>query len=238
MIDSQLAPVDALAIGAHPDDIEIGCGGLVARLRSLKRTVGAIDLTRGELGSRGTPERRLAEAAEAARILGFEFRANLGMRDGSLEPDVESRLRLVTCIRACRPKLIITHSATGHPDHWAVHTLVAEASHHAGLAKIDTGQPRHRPSQIAYWLQYTQAVLPTVTVDVTPFYEIKENAIRAYSSQLFDSESQEPKTYLSTPEFLDQIRGHHRYLGNLAECRYAEGFLLHRPPRIDDLTVA
>ncbi len=238
MIDSPMTPVDALAIGAHPDDIEIGCGGLVARLRSQNRTVGGIDLTRGELGSRGTPEKRLLEAAEAAKILGLKFRANLGMDDGSLTPDIASRLRLVECIRACRPRLIITHSATGHPDHWAAHTLVSEAAHHSGLAKIDTGQPRFRPSLIAYWLQYTQVVVPTVSIDVTPFYEIKEKAIRAYASQLFDSDSQEPRTYLSIPEFLDQIRSQHRHLGNLAECGYAEGFLLNRLPRIDDLTLA
>ncbi len=236
MLEEKLAEVDVLAIGAHPDDLELGCAGSLARLRTQGRSLGAIDLTRGELGSRGTPQRRAEEAAEAARILGLAFRHNLELADGDLNPaDRTARRLLIEAIRICRPRLIVTHSPTGHPDHWAAHTLVTEAAHHAGLAKIESGRDRFRPERIAFWIQYTQRVLPEVAVDVTPYYQIKEQALRAYASQLTDPGSGEPETYLSRPEFLAQIESHHRHLGNLAGCPLAEGFLLARLPRIDDL---
>jgi bacillithiol biosynthesis deacetylase BshB1 len=231
-----LERVDVLAIGAHPDDIELGCGGTIGRLVDQGKTVAAVDLTRGELGTRGDPETRAQEAEAAAAILSLRFRVNLAMEDGIVASNPESRLALIRVIRECRPRLVLTHSATGHPDHWGAATLVREAVHHSGLVRINTQQERHRPDRIAYWLEYTQAQVPQAVVNISEYFELKMRALKAHRSQLFDQESQDLKTYLSEPDFLEQIRSHHRHLGNLAGCRLAEGFLLSRTPRIQDLT--
>lgn len=228
-------PVDALAVAAHPDDAELGCGGTLLRLRALGKQTAVLDLTRGELGSRGSVEIRRREAAEASRILGLEFRENLGLEDGNIVCNQENRLQLVRVLRACRPRLIVTHSRGGHPDHAQAATLVEEAVHDAGLVRIDSGQERFRPEKIAYWVFYSQNIVPDIVVDISDFYEQKEQAVRAFASQLYNPASRDPEIYLSRPDFLDQVRSFHRHLGNLSGCRYAEGFLLSRLPRIDDL---
>ncbi len=227
--------VDILAIGAHPDDVELGAGGALLKAKAAGQRFAIVDLTRGELGSRGDSETRKKEAAEAARVLGAVFRGNLGLPDGSVSASPENRLPLIEAIRGCRPSTVVTHSASGHPDHWATSQLVREACHHAGLTRIDTGQERFRPSKIAYWLQSDQRDLPQLLVDVTSVYTVKEAAIRAYRSQLYDARADFPETYLSRSDFLDQVKAHHRFLGNLGGCSYAEGFLLSRPPLVDDL---
>jgi bacillithiol biosynthesis deacetylase BshB1 len=228
--------VDVLAIGAHPDDVELGCGGTLLKLKSLSRRTAVVDLTRGELGTRGTPETRLEESAAAAKILGLEFRTNLELEDGEIMVDKASREKLIRVIRACRPKIILTHSPVGHPDHGKASRLVDEAAHHAGLVKIDTGQERHRLDKVAYWLQPNHVAIPQVVVDITDFYEQKEAAIRAYRSQLHDPTSADLENYLSRPDFLDRIRSFHRYLGTAARCGFAEGFAFSRPPRVNDLS--
>jgi N-acetylglucosamine malate deacetylase 1 len=228
--------VDLLVVGAHPDDVELGCGGTVLKLNSLGRRIAAVDLTGGELGTRGTPEVRRQEAEAAARILGLRFRVNLGLEDGEITADKPSRMSLIRVIRACRPRVVVTHSPGGHPDHGKTATLVEEAVHHSGLARIDTGQPRFRPEKIAYWLNTSQVKIPHVIVDISEFYEEKERAIRAFSSQLHNPQSTEPETYLSRPDFLDRIRTFNRYLGGLIRSKFGEGFLLSRLPRVEDLT--
>lgn len=232
----EVSPVDVLAVAAHPDDAELGCGGTLLRLRNQGKRIAVVDLTRGELGTRGTPEIRKREAAEAAKILGLEFRANLELEDGNVIPDKESRLKLVTVLRQCRPRLVITHSPGGHPDHGKAATLVTEAVHVSGFLRVETGQERFRPEKIAYWwIPIDHKTLPEVAVDISDFYEHKERAVKAFASQLYDEASKEAETYLSRPEFLDQVKGFHRQLGFLAGCAYAEGFLLSRLPRIEDL---
>jgi N-acetylglucosamine malate deacetylase 1 len=228
--------VDLLVVGAHPDDVELGCGGTVLKLKSIGRRVAAVDLTEGELGTRGTPETRRSEAAEAAEILGLQFRANLGLEDGEILIDKTSRMSLIRVIRACRPKIVVTHSRGGHPDHGKTATLVEEAVHHSGLARIETGQPRFRPEKIAYWLNTSQVTAPHLIVDISDFYEEKERAIRVFSSQLHNPASTEPETYLSQPDFLERIRTFNRYLGGLIRSKYGEGFLLSRVPRVEDLS--
>lgn len=236
-------PVDVLAVAAHPDDAEMGCGGTLLKLRRQGLRVAIVDLTRGELGSRGSPEVRSREAAEASQILGLEFRANLDLEDGNILCNRENRLKLVRIFRACRPGLVLTHSRPhlpgargGHPDHAKTTTLVEEAVHDSGLARIDTGQERFRPRLVAYWLFFNQIELPHVVVDISDLYEEKEKAIRAFASQLHRPDSEEPETYLSHPGFLEQVRSFFRQLGTLAGCGYAEGFLLSRLPRVEDLT--
>lgn len=228
--------VDVLAVGAHPDDVELGCGGTLVRLHALHRKTAVVDLTRGELGTRGTPEMRLKEAAESAGILGVEFRLNLELEDGEIAVDKASREKLIRVIRACRPRIVLTHSSVGHPDHRKAATLVEEAVHHSGLAKIETGQERHRPEKVAFFLQPNYIATPQVVVDISEFYDVKERAIRAYGSQLHDPQSRDLENYLSRPDFLDRIRSFHRFLGTAARCDYAEGFTFSRPPKLDDLS--
>jgi len=228
--------VDVLAVGAHPDDVELGCGGSLVRLRALNRKTAVVDLTRGELGTRGTPETRLKEAANSAAILGLEFRVNLELEDGEIQVDKASREKLIRVIRACRPRIVLTHSRVGHPDHHKTASLVEEAVHHSGLAKVETGQERHRPEKIAFWLQANYIATPQVVVDISEYYHVKERAVRAYASQLHDPTSRDPENYLSRPDFLDTVRSFHRYLGAAARCQFAEGFTFSRPPRLDDLS--
>jgi len=229
--------VDVLAIGAHPDDVELGCGGTLLKLRSLGRKTAVADLTRGEMGTRGTPETRLQEAAASAEILGLAFRTNLELEDGDISVDKISREKLIRVIRDCRPRMVLTHSPIGHPDHRRASRLVEEAVHHSGLARIETGQERYRPDRIGFWLQPNHVAVPEVVVDITDFYEQKEAAIRAYRSQLFDPSSRDPQNYLSQPDFLARIRSFHHYLGSCARCGYAEGFTFSRPAKVVDISL-
>lgn len=232
----ELQPVDVLAVGAHPDDVELGCSGTLALLAKRNRRVGIVDLTRGELGTRGTPAGRREEALHSAHILGACFRVNLELEDGNLTVDTSNRGRLIQIIRHCRPVLLLTHAGGGHPDHSQARQLVEEGAHHSGLARIDTGQGRFRPEKLAFWTAFNLPVLPQVVADISEVWNDKEASIRAFASQLHDESSGEPPTYLSRPDFLDQVRSYHRHLGNLADCDYGEGFLLSRLPRIADLT--
>ena len=227
---------DVLAIGAHPDDIELGCAGALLKLRSQGRRIAVVDLSRGELGTRGSAELREKEAAAAAKVLGLDFRTNLGLEDGNIQPTPENRLKLIRILRQTRPRLVITHSRWGHPDHSQAAQLVEDAVHHAGLARIDTGQERFRPQKIAFWMQFNQPRMPQLLVDISEFMEVKEEAILAFASQFYKAGSRELETYLSGPDILDQIRSFHKHLGSLIGCHFAEGFLLSRPPRIEDLS--
>lgn len=227
--------VDVLAIGAHPDDIELCCGGTVAQLVTRGRRVGLLDLTAGELGTRGSVEGRRQEARRAADILGVCFRENLGLPDGEVRADAASRNELVRLIRTCRPGWVLSHSAVGHPDHYSAAVLVREAVHHAGLAKLEPELPRHRPGTVASWLQFDSAQRPDVVVDISETMPVKEKAIRAHASQLYDPASEEQDTILTEVEFLDRVRAHNRFMGSLAGCRFGEGFLLSRVPRARDL---
>ncbi len=227
--------VDVLAVGAHPDDVELGCGGTLLKLHGQGKRAGVIDLTRGELGSRGTPEQRTEEAGRAAALLNLAFRENLGLPDGNVRVTEQTRLRMIEVLRATRPALVITHSATGHPDHWEACRLVREAVHHAGLARIDTGSERHRPDQVAFWIEFRQNQAPQVVVDVSDVYDAKEELLRCYASQLHDPAAGQPETYLSRPDFLDELRSQCRHYGSLTGCTYGEGFLLARLPRLGTL---
>ena len=228
--------VDVLAIGAHPDDVELGCAGALLKLRSQGRRIAVVDLSRGELGTRGSAELREKEAAAAAEVLGLEFRSNLGLEDGNIQPTPENRLKVIRILRQARPRLVISHSRWGRPDHSQAAQLVEDAVHHAGLARIDTGQERFRPEKIASWMQFNQAKTPQLLVDISEFYETKEKAIRAFASQFYKVGSRELETYLSGPGILDQIKSFHMHLGSLIGCHFAEGFLLSRPPQVEDLS--
>lgn len=226
--------LDILAFGAHPDDIELFAGGTLAKMSSLGYAIGVVDMTRGELGSRGTPAIRAEESKEAARIMGLKVRENLGLRDGSVQATPDARLKVIRAIRKYRPLLVLVHYwEDKHPDHVNTSHLVTEAAHHAGLAKIKTGQERYRPNTILYFKLPSQ-VFPTLVVDVSDFAGQKLAAIRAHRSQLFDPGSDEPATYLSQPGFLERIETVHAYYGTLIGKARGEGFYVKGTLEVSD----
>jgi N-acetylglucosamine malate deacetylase 1 len=227
-------PLDTLAFGAHPDDVELHIGGTLAKMVTLGYTAGVVDLTRGELGTRGTPGIRAREAKKAAQILGLKVRENLGLPDGSVFVTPEARLRVVRALREHRPMLVLApHWDEAHPDHANAGKLVAEAAHHSGLAKIKTGQERFRPKAILYYM-LPPFVRPTFIVDVSSQIEQREAAIRAHQSQLFDP-AREPDTYLSQPDFLYRVDAVVSYYGTIIGRAKGEAFFMKVPPEIPDL---
>jgi bacillithiol biosynthesis deacetylase BshB1 len=233
-----LSRVDVLAVGAHPDDVELGCGGTVAWLVSRGRSVGILDLTRGEMGTRGTPELRAREAAEAARILGARFRHGLDLGDGGLRVDREAERAVIGVVRACRPRLVLAPLPEDrHPDHARAGALVRDASFYAGLRALRSDDPAHRPQQVVF---YPAATLPAPSflVDVSAVFERKLEAIRAFRSQFHDPSSPEPGTFISSPEFLQGIVARAQAWGRLANVAYAEGFVSTLPPLLHDPVAA
>ena len=226
--------VEILAVGAHPDDVELGCGGTLALLARRGRSVGILDLTRGEAGTRGTPQTRAAEAAESARILGARFRDGLDLGDGNLRTDRAAELEVIDVIRRRRPRLVFAPLPNDrHPDHVRAGRLVADAAFYAGLRSLETGRPPHRPQQVVFFPS-TFLAEPTFLVDVTAFLETKLAAVRAFRSQFFDPASKEPETFISSPEFLEGVTARVRAFGRLANVGAAEGFVSPRPPLLAD----
>ncbi len=231
-------PVDVLAIAAHADDVELTCAGTLMRLKGSGRRFGIVDLTRGEMGTRGTSATRKKEAEHAAEILGAEFRETLDLKDGGLERGRASELLLIDLIRREKPRLILTsYPDDRHPDHRRTGELVTDAAFYAGLRKLETSHPAHRPQQTIY---FSAAYLhsPTFVVDVTPFMEKRRQAIRAFSSQFHDPDSRDPETILSQKTFLESVEGRARHFGFLIGVPFGEGFVSKRPPRIDDPVAA
>jgi N-acetylglucosamine malate deacetylase 1 len=226
--------LDILAFGAHPDDVELFAGGTLAKMSTRGYATGIIDMTRGELGSRGTPVQRAREAKAAARILGLKVRENLGFPDGEMSVTPRNRLKVIRVLRKYRPSLVLTHHWDDrHPDHVATSGLVSEAAHHSGLAKIDTGQERFRPRAVLYFKLPTH-VMPTFIVDVTEFSQQRIRAIQAYASQLFNPVSHEPATYLSHPDFLTNVENVSAFYGTLIGKGCGEGFHLRGIPEVQD----
>ncbi len=217
--------IDAIAFGAHPDDVELYAAGTLAKLVAQGHSTAIIDMTRGELSSRGTPDVRAREAREAARILGVRFRENLGFPDGDVRVTAEARLEVVRVLRKYRPVLVLAHHWDDrHPDHVNASRLVTEACHHAGLARLRTGQARFRPNLILYYMLPAHAK-PTLVVDVSEFSEVRSAVIGAHRSQLFDPGNRErPATYLSRPDFLAHLENIHSFYGTLIGRTKGEGF--------------
>ena len=225
--------VDILAFAAHPDDVEISCGGTIARHIAEGRTVGIIDLTRGELGTRGSAELRLKEAEASKRILGLQVRENLGMADGFFTIDMEHKMRIVEIIRKYRPAVVLANSIHDrHPDHGRASQLVSEGCFLAGLLKVVTtqngeAQVAWRPKAVYHYIQ-DRYISPDIVFDVTPFFEKKLEAIKAFSSQFHDPESDEPQTPISGEDFFDFLRGRAKEFGRPIGVKYAEGFTAER----------
>jgi len=233
-----VVPVDVLAFGAHPDDVELGCGGTLAAQATRGYRFGICDLTRGEAGTRGTSETRAAEARLAAEILGASFRVTLDLGDGNLRTDRAAELEVIAVVRAARPRIVLAPWVTArHPDHARASKLVAEAAWYSGLRSLDTGMPAWRPQQVLYYAS-SPVAQASFLVDVTAVFETKIRAIEAYRSQFHDPASAEPETYISTRGFRDGIRARAQALGQMAGVAYAEAFLAHVPPRVDDPVTA
>ena len=228
--------LDALAIGAHPDDVELGCGGTLLKLVSLGYRVGVLDMARGEMGTRGSAEIRGREAEAGARELGLTVRDNLELPDGHIWLTEDSRTKMLRKIRLYRPRDIFTHYwEDPHPDH--VHTcqIVREGAHVAGLAKYDadSGQERFRPQAIAHFM-FPRTAVPTFVVDITDFAEQKHRAIACYGSQLYDPASKEPETALSGEGFLRRVESRQRFYGSLIAVDHAEAFIVREALNIHD----
>lgn len=226
--------VDVVAFGPHPDDVELTMGGTLLKLAHQGYQTGIVDLTGGEMGTRGSREQRSAEAREAARILKVSVRRNLDLGDGRLKLDDESKRKVIELIRELAPRVVFTNYwENNHPDHATSGTLVAEAAYLAGLAKLDAAGKPHRPNRVIYYLQ-PHRVAPSFIVDVSDYYEEKMKAVRAYRSQLHDEASGEPETTISQREFLGWIEGTHRFYGALIEARYGEAFYVREALQVSD----
>ena len=216
--------LDLLAFGAHPDDVELFAGGTMAKMASLGYSTGIVDMSRGELGTRGTPAIRKLEARRAADILNVKVRENLRMPDGNVTVNPQSRLNVIKIIRKYRPQIVLTHYwDDNHPDHAHTSRLITEAVHHSGLAKIETGQERYRPETILFY-KLPPGMPPSFVVDISEFANQRIEAIRAYKSQLFDPLSRAPMTKLSQPDFLAKVEAIHAYYGTLIGKHLGEGF--------------
>lgn len=227
--------LDILAFGAHPDDVELFAGGTLAKMAALGYSTGIVDMTRGELGTRGTPALRKQEARKAAAILHLKIRENLGLSDGNVPVTPAARLRVIRMLRKYCPRVVLTHYWDDrHPDHVNTSRLVAEAVHHSGLAKIKTGQVRYRPPVLLYF-KLPSNFAPSFVVDISGYIEQRNAAIGAYRSQLFDPLSREPSTNLSQPDFLIHVENIHSYYGTLIGKQKGEAFYIKGILEIQDL---
>ncbi len=232
--------LDILVFAVHPDDAELGCSGTILKHIAAGYKVGIVDLTRGELGTRGTAETRDSESVESTKILGLHARENLEMRDGFFKNDEEHQLRIIQMIRKYRPEIVLSNALHDrHPDHGRASDLVYDALFLAGLPKIRTNmdgaeQQAFRPRLLLNYIQ-DRYIQPDIIVDVTEFWDKKLECIRAFKTQFYSSESDEPETYISSPDFLKAIEARSRELGKSIGAIHGEGFTSKKLLGIDNL---
>ena len=232
--------LDILAFGAHPDDVELGCSGTIAKEVSLGKKVGIIDLTRGELGTRGSVEIRNSESAKASEILGVVVRENLDMRDGFFVNDETHQLKVIEMIRKYQPEIVLCNAITDrHIDHGKGSKLVSDACFLSGLRQIKTeldgeAQEAWRPKVVYHYIQW-QNIEPDFVVDISEFMDKKMESVLAYSSQFYDPKSNEPVTPIASKNFLDSINYRAQDLGRLVGVDYAEGFTTERYLAVNSL---
>ncbi len=222
--------LDLLVFGAHPDDVELSCSGTLLVEKMKGKKVGIVDLTRGELGTRGTPEIRMKEAKDAAAIMHIDVRDNLEMADGFFKNEEEHQRKIITSLRKYQPEIVLCNApADRHPDHGRAAELVYTAAFLSGLTKIETQedsslQKAWRPKYVFNYIQ-DRYFHPDFVIDITDVFDKKIEAIKAYKTQFFNSESKEPETYISSPEFLESIIYRSKMFGKLIGVKYAEGFM-------------
>lgn len=233
--------LDILAFGAHPDDVELGCGGTIAKEIKLGKKVGIVDLTRGELGTRGSAEIRDTEAAKAAKILGVSVRENLRMRDGFFLNDEAHQLQIIKMIRKYQPEIVLCNAIDDrHIDHGKGSRLVSDACFLSGLRRIETKlenkeQEAWRPKVVYHYIQWKN-IEPDFVVDISGFEKQKVEAIMAYDSQFFNPDTNEPDTPIATKNFLESINYRAQDLGRLIGTDFAEGFTVERHLAVNSLT--
>ncbi|MCS6824470.1 MAG: bacillithiol biosynthesis deacetylase BshB1 [Cytophagaceae bacterium] len=229
--------LDVLVISSHPDDAELSCAGTILSLTSVGKKVGIVDLTKGELGTRGDVETRMHEAAEASKVLGLSIRGNMGFPDGFFENTKEYILELVKIIRVYQPDIVLANALNDrHPDHAMGASLASRACFLSGLRKIETGQEPWRPTRVYHYVQ-DRLVIPSFVVDITPYWENKWKAIQCYKSQFHNAAASphEPETYISTPLYGEYIRARAIELGHSIGVMYGEGFVHATPIGIKNI---
>jgi len=232
--------LDILAFAAHPDDVELSCSGTLLQHKALGFTIGIIDLTRGELGTRGNAVMRAEEAEKAAKVLQLDARENLGFRDGFFTTDEEHQQEIIKMIRKYKPAIVLCNApADRHPDHGRAGVLVAESCFYSGLVKIETKldgewQDAWRPQAVYHFIQ-DNYLKPDFVVDVSDHIHTKMEAIAAYSSQFFQPDSEEPQTPISSAAFMEFILARAREMGRQAGFEFAEGFVTARIPGVKNL---
>jgi len=232
--------IDILAIGIHPDDVELSCSGTIAKHIAFGKKVGILDLTQGELGTRGNAELRSKEAHEAAIILGVSFRTQLNLKDCFFENNEENQKKIIEIIRKHQPEIILCNAISDrHPDHGRASKLVSDSSFYSGLIKIETHsdnkiQQAWRPKAVYHYIQ-DQFIHPDFVIDISDFIDIKHKAILAYSSQFYNPSSNEPETPISSKHFIESVNSKMSILGRDIGVKFAEGFTVNRYPGINSL---
>lgn len=233
--------LDILAIGIHPDDVELSASGTLLRHAAQGKTFGMLDLSKGELGTRGTPEIRAKEAADSARILGAQMRETLDVPDGLFVDSPEHRLKIIRVLRQYRPDVVLCNALTDrHPDHGRAAVMASEACFYSGLARIETFdkegnlQEKWRPKAVYHYIQ-DQQLVPDFVVDISPWFDKKMESILAFRSQFYDPGGEAPNTPISGKDFLDFMEAKARVFGRSIQVPFAEGFNVSRTPGVRDL---
>lgn len=226
----QFMKLDILAFGVHPDDVELGCAGTLLAAIAEGKKVGIIDLTQGELGTRGTAATRKVEAANAAKVLGVAVRENLEMADGFFANDEPHQRKVIEAIRKYQPEIVLCNAPEDrHPDHGRSAKLVSDACFLSGLIKIVTNhngkiQDAWRPKYVFHYIQ-DRFIQPDFVIDISPYHDVKLQSILCYTTQFYNPDSQEPATYISSPQFLETVKARAMMLGKRIGVQYAEGFI-------------
>jgi len=227
--------LDILVFGAHPDDIELGCGGTLIKESQKGKKIGIIDLTRGELGTRGNAAIRDKESKKAMEIMGVSIRENMNFEDGFFVNDKQHKLALIKRIRHYKPDIVITNALSDrHPDHPRACQIAIDACFLSGLEKIETDQQIWRPKSIYHYIQFNH-LTADIVVDISMQMELKIEAVKAYKSQFYDPNSKESETIISTEDFLKSIEYRAKDLGRQSGCKFAEGFIVHKLPIVSSL---
>lgn len=233
--------LDILAIGVHPDDVELSCAGTILKHIAQGKKVGILDLTRGELGTRGTPALRTQEANNAAAILGVSVREQLTMADGFFENNETNQKHIIHILRKYQPEIVLCNAISDrHPDHGRAAKLTVDSCFYSGLVKVETLgddnklQSVWRPKAVYHYIQ-DQFIHPDFVIDVSAFMDKKMESILAYSSQFYDPNSKEPETPISTKNFMEHVKAKSAILGRAINCDHAEGFTVNRYPGVESL---
>jgi len=232
--------LDILVLAAHPDDAELGCAGTIISHLTRGKKVGVVDYTRGELGTKGTPEKRLEEARVSSELMGLTIRENLNFKDGFFVNDKTHQMAVIKAIRKYKPDIVLANAISDrHPDHGKAAQLATDACFYSGLMKIRSevdGQMQEawRPKAVYHYIQ-SRYIVPDIVVDISGFWQRKMEAVLAYKSQFYNPNSNEPDTFISSPEFLLQLEARAKEFGHAIGAEYGEGYTIERYPGIKDL---